>query len=173
MLLHCEMKYNHLKLFGVLLFSKLCNFILVLKTSVNEGSNTPQSSSKEIFCNKALTSHKASRMQSKIKSKIKCHLMALLLRFNEKSLSIFWLRTKLAQGLHIVWGLIWISSTADWCLGSTTTTWILELELQTSLGEEHVHCPWMILQSFCVSASRIIIGYLTLIGTFWNGSTFV
>ena len=88
-LLHCEMKYNHLKLFGVLLFSKLCNFILVLKTSVNVGSNTPQSSSKEIFCNKALTSHKASRMQSKIKSKIKCHLMALLLRFNENSLSIF------------------------------------------------------------------------------------
>ena len=53
-LLHCEMKYNHLKLLVVLLFSKLCNFIMVLKTSsVNEGSNIPQSSSKEIFRNKA------------------------------------------------------------------------------------------------------------------------
>ena len=85
MLFHCEMKYTHLKLIGVLLFSKLCNFILVLKTSVNEGSNTPQSSSKEIFGNKALTSHKTSRMQRKVKF----HLMALLLRFNENSLSIF------------------------------------------------------------------------------------
>ena len=165
------MKIVPLKLFVVLFFAKFCDFIMVFKTSVNEGSNTSQSSSKEnpLQQSQSFIKCRNARKSNFISSR------ALLQSFNENSSQMLCLKTKLAQDLHTVSGLILMSSMTDLHSGWQTAKWISELKHQTFSGKRIINITWNIASPVTTlfSASRKIIGYSILNGIFWSGNTFV